>query len=378
MKSKNITLGIVGGGQLGRMLAEAAKKLGIKTIVLDPTPNSPAAQVADEQIIGDFKDGAKIKLLAKKSDFITFEIESANSKALKNLVNQDYKIQPDPKTLEVIQDKLSQKNFLLANNLPCAQFDQVSGRKDIEKAAEYLGYPLVLKARFHGYDGRGNAVIKSKIDISPALSKLKGKKLYVEKYIPFEKELAIQIVRNTKGKTVTFPLVETIQKNNICHIVKYPAQVSPKVEKQARQLSQKTVKALYGAGVFGIEMFLTKEDSVLINEIAPRVHNSGHWTIEGCTASQFEEHVRAVCNMPLKSARPKTKAAVMINILGKRSGPAKARGLEKIQKMPGVFVHIYGKFETRVERKMGHITVLGNNLQSCLKKAVIARSLISI
>ncbi len=378
MKNKNITLGIVGGGQLGRMLVEAAKKLNIKTIVLDPTPQSPAAQVANEQIVGDFKDGRKIRLLAKKSDFITFEIESANAKTLQKLVESGYHIQPDPRTLETIQDKLLQKQFLLANSLPSAQFTQVSSYADIIKAAEYLGYPLVLKARFHGYDGRGNAIINSKKDIKSALVKLKGKKLYLEKYIHFKKELAIQIVRNTKGQTRTFPIVETIQKNNICHIVKYPASVQFQVQKQAKMLAKKTVSALFGAGVFGIEMFLTKENKVLINEIASRVHNSGHWTIEGCQTSQFDEHIRAVCNISLKSTKPKVKAAVMINILGDRNEPAKLKGLQKVKKLPGVYVHIYGKFETRKERKMGHITVIDKSLKSAFKKAQKARSLISI
>ena len=237
---------------------------------------------------------------------------------------------------------------------------------------------MVLKARFHGYDGRGNVVIKGEKDIKSALEKLKGKKLYVEKFIPFKKELAIQIVRNIQGKTMAFPLVETVQKNNICHIVKYPSKVTPSVEREAKILSQKTMTALHGAGVFGIEMFLTNDNKVLINEIAPRVHNSGHWTIEGCQTSQFEEHIRAVCNLPLKPIKPKTKSAVMINILGNRNGSAKLNGLEKIQSMPGVFVHIYGKFETRIERKLGHITVIGKTIDECLKKAQKARALITI
>lgn len=374
MKKK---LGIIGGGQLGMMMAEAAQKLKISTIVLDPTPQSPAGQITD-QIVGDFKDPTEIEKLASDAEFVTFEIESANAKALKNLELQNVQVNPSSKSLEIIQDKFLQKHFLMANSLPCVDFTRVATKEDILRAAEYLGYPAVLKARFYAYDGRGNAVIKSQKDVAPALEKLKNTELYIEEFIPFEKELAVQIVRDTKGNIKTYPLVVTIQKNNICDVVKYPAEVSKEIETEAIKIADKTVSVLYGAGVFGVEMFLTKDGKVLVNEIAPRVHNSGHWTIEGCNTSQFENHVRAVCSLPLGSTSPKVKSAVMINILGERDGKAQLTGLEKIEKKPNTYVHIYGKHNTKIERKMGHITVTGSNLETVYKEAMVARKLISI
>lgn len=371
------TLGIVGGGQLGRMLAEAAKNIGVSTLVLDPTPNSPAGHVT-EQIIGAYTSAAQIKKLSKRVKFITYEIEGANAKVLKELRKSGVSVEPNPETLEVIQDKLNQKQFLLSNELPIPEFSIVKNENDIKRIATYLGYPLVLKARFHGYDGRGNIVIKREKEIKKALLKLKGKELYVEKFIPFVKELAIQVARSKSGKIKMYPLVETIQENNICHIVKYPANVPPKITNQATKIARKIVQLFSGAGVFAIEMFTTSEGVVLVNEIAPRVHNSGHWTIEGAVSSQFENHVRAVCNLPLKSTKPRVKAAVMINILGRRNGQVKPKGFSKILKKKGVHLHLYDKLETRIERKMGHINVVGDSLNTCLKNAVWARGEVSI
>lgn len=371
------TLGIIGGGQLGRMLTEAAQKLKISTVVLDPTPKSPAGQITN-QIVGDFKNPNEIRKLSKEVKFLTYEIESANAQVLQELGERGVQVNPSPKSLEVIQDKFLQKHFLMGYNLPVPDFTRVENDKDIKKAAKYLGYALVLKSRFHAYDGRGNAVIKKESDIKKALTKLKGSELYIEEFIPFEKELAVQIARDTSGNLTAFPLVETIQKNSICHIAKYPAGVSRTIERSALEIANNTVSKLFGAGVFAIELFLTKDGKILINEIAPRVHNSGHWTIEGCNVSQFENQVRAVCSMPLVVPKAKYKAAVMINILGNRNGSAKLDGIEKIKKMDGVYAHIYGKFETRVERKMGHITVVGDNPNQVLENAIRSRNMISI
>lgn len=371
------TLGIIGGGQLGRMLVEAAQKLNISTIVLDPTPNSPAGQITD-QIIGDFKDPSQIKKLAKEVKYLTYEIESANAEVLKFLEQKGAIVNPSPKSLEVIQDKFLQKHFLMGYDLPVPDFTRIETEKDIKKAAAYLGYPLVLKSRFHAYDGRGNALINNESEIKPAIKKLEKSELYIEEYVHFEKELAVQIARDTNGKLVTFPVVETIQKNNICHVVKYPAQIPTKAKNDALEIADKTVSKLFGAGVFAVELFLTKENKILINEIAPRVHNSGHWTTEGCNVSQFENHIRAVCELPLIQPKATSKAAVMINILGEKNSAANPVGLEKINKINGAYVHLYGKFETRIERKMGHITLTGENLDNLYKAAINARKMISI
>ncbi len=373
----NPILAIVGGGQLGRMLVEAAQKIKVNTVVLDPTPNSPAGQLTT-QIVGDYKNYSDVKKLAGKADFLTFEVEGANAQGLQEMQAAKLPVNPSPSTLEMIQDKFTQKTFLLANNIPVVEFTGVNSRKDIIRTAKYLGYPLVLKARFGGFDGRGNIVIKRESDIKSALSKMAGQKLYIEKYIPFAKEIAIQIVRDSQGKTYPYPIVETIQKNNICHVVKYPPKVSAKVLNKAQEIATKVATLMSGSGVFAIEMFVTKNGNVVVNEIAPRVHNSGHWTIEGAKTSQFENHVRAVCNLPIKSTSPTTKSAVMINILGNRNGTSKPINAQQIEKSYGVFVHIYGKFETKPDRKMGHITALGANLETTYKKALTARKAISI
>jgi 5-(carboxyamino)imidazole ribonucleotide synthase len=371
-------IGIVGGGQLGRMMAFDAKKLGFTVTVIDPTPNSPTGQVVDRQIVADFYDKKAIRELGKISDFLTSEIEFSDSKILDELSQKGVQIHPSAKTFGTINDKLEQKKFLRKAGLPVADFIEVETKDDIQNAAKNFGYPLLLKARFDAYDGRGNALIKNKSQIDIGLNKLRRKKLYVEKFVSFTKELAAVVARSTKGEIVSYPVVETIHKNNICHIVIAPAPVDKKVTNKAKRLAIKTMQHLKGAGVFGIEMFLTKNGKVLINEIAPRVHNSGHFTIEGCRTSQFEQHIRAVTGLPLGSIEMTAPSAVMINILGERQSPAQVKGLEKILKMPNVFVHIYGKAETKNERKMGHITVLGKTVKEAYNKAIKARKLLMI
>ncbi|MBI3341640.1 5-(carboxyamino)imidazole ribonucleotide synthase [Candidatus Curtissbacteria bacterium] len=307
------TLGIIGGGQLGRMITQAAHDLKLKVIVLDPTPQSPAGIIADKQIIGDFKDPKQIEKLGKIVDYLTFEIESANTQILKKLAKSGVSINPPGETLEIIQDKFLQKQFLQKLNIPIADFAVVNSQIDLEQFIQKYKYPVILKARVHGYDGRGNALIRKKAEIKEAFKKV-GRQAYVEKVIPLKRELAIQVARNIKGQIKSYPLVETIQKNNICHYVLAPAKGTKKIELQAAKIAKKVITNFAGAGVFGIEMFETPNGQVLLNEIAPRVHNSGHYTIEACKTSQFEQHVRAVSNLPLGATTMKAKAAVMVNI----------------------------------------------------------------
>jgi 5-(carboxyamino)imidazole ribonucleotide synthase len=389
-------IGIVGGGQLGRLIAIDAKKLGFTVNIIDPTPNSPAGQIADRQIIADYNDEKAIRQLAKISDFLTFEIELANAKILDELSANGLKINPSAKTLTIIKDKLSQKQFLKKAKIPVADFIEIKATSrdstpkqwsnetikiisnEIKQAAKKFGYPLLLKARLDAYDGRGNALIKSEKQIDQGTKKLWGRKLYVEKFIPFVKELAIMVGRNTNGEIISYPVVETIHKNNICHIVMVPAPVDKKIQAKAKHLAEKVMKQFFGAGMFGIEMFLTTDGKVLINEIAPRVHNSGHYTIEATVTSQFEQHARAITGLPFGSTELKTPSAVMVNILGERDGTAQPTGVEEVEKLPGATVHIYGKLQTRIERKMGHITVVGDSLDKTLRLAKKARKMITI
>jgi 5-(carboxyamino)imidazole ribonucleotide synthase len=371
-------IGIVGGGQLGRMLAFEAKRLGFHVSVIDPTPHSPAGQVVDAQIVAPYQDEKAIRELASKSDFLTFEIELANAAILDELSKSGLQINPSAKTLTIIKDKLLQKQFLKKARIPVADFVAVETTEDIKKAATQFGYPLLLKARFDAYDGRGNALVKSEKEIENAVEKLKGRKLYVEKFVPFVKELAVMVARSTKGEIKVYPVVETVHRNNICHIVYAPAAVKPSVKKKAEKLATAVMKNLKGAGVFGIEMFLTKKSEVIINEIAPRVHNSGHYTIEACVTNQFEQHIRAVTGLPLGSTQMLTPAAVMVNILGERQGTAEVKNLEKVLEIPNIYVHVYGKAETKLERKMGHITAIDKSLSKAYKKAITARKMLKI
>lgn len=372
-------IGIIGGGQLGKMMVAEAKKMGFFVTILDPTPNSPAGQVADQQIIADFNDQDAIIRVAEQSDYLTFEIENTNGSFLDRLEKKvTCKINPSGKSWRLFQDKLKQKQLFNKENIPTPNFLQIESIQDLKKAVKTLKFPLLLKARFNAYDGRANALIKEKSDISKAWEKLQGKKLYAEEFVPFDKELAVMVARSDKGEIVHYPVVETVQKNNICHFVLAPAQISPLAKKRAIDMALKTIKLLKGSGVFGIEMFKTSDDKILINEIAPRVHNSGHYTIEACVTSQFEQHIRAITGLPLGKTTMKAPSAVMINILGDRVGEAKVKGLEKALKLSNVAVHIYGKKQTKVERKMGHITVVGDNIGKVYNKAILARKYISI
>lgn len=360
------------------MLVFAAKKLGFYVTVIDPTPASPAGQVADRQLIANYNDEKAIRELASISDYLTFEIELANADILDEYSRNGLMVNPSAATLGIIKDKLSQNEFLKKSGIPIADFEKVDSRDEILKVAKKFGYPFLLKARLDAYDGRGNALINSEQEIDIGLKKLPGRKLYVEKFVPFNKELSVVAARDINGNIVEYPVVETIHKNNICHTVIAPAPINKKLTEKAKQLAFQVMDHLQGAGVFAIEMFLTNDGDILVNEIAPRVHNSGHLTIEACVTSQFEQHIRAVTGLPLGNTDMTSPASVMVNILGDRTGNAEPEGLDKALKIPGVSVHIYGKTETKPERKMGHITAIADTTENALIKAKEARELISI
>ena len=370
-------IGIIGGGQLGRMLALAAIPLGFEVTVLDPTPNCPAS-VCAKQIIGSFKDADAIFKLAAQVDYLTFEIESVNAEALKQLFTQGKQINPQPQMLALIKDKFAQKEFYQQHNIPCADSVNVTTIEEVKKIAEEFSYPLVLKVRFDAYDGRGNAVIENEGEIEAAFSKLGGKNLYVERFVPFQKELAVMVARATTGEVKSYPVVESIQKNNICHAVIAPAKIATNLATLTQKFAEQVVSHFQGAGVFGVEMFLTNDNKILINEIAPRVHNSGHYTTEACVTSQFEQHIRAVCGLPLGDTAMKMPAAVMLNILGQCYGGADVQGLEHALVLGGVNVHFYGKTETKPERKMGHLTAVADSIELAMTKAEQALAGLSI
>jgi 5-(carboxyamino)imidazole ribonucleotide synthase len=372
-------IGIIGGGQLGKMIAHEARRMSFKVIVLDPTEGCPASKIADEQIVADFKDEAAIMRLAEKSDVLTYEIELANSTALKQLEAKNYPVRPAPETLRIIQNKHRQKSFLQEHGIAVPDFELVNSEEHLQELCRKFGLPAVLKATEDSYDGRGNFVIKSKDDVHKAYEYFKGREIMLEKFVPFTKEVSIMVARNPSGQIESFPVVENIHKDSVLDTTIAPAQISRKVEQKAIKMAKRTMQVLHGAGIFGIEMFVTKKGDVLINEIAPRVHNSGHYTNEACSVSQFEQHLRAVLDLPL--AKPELLSpAVMINILGPEGfdGVYAVTGLNAMMKVPGAELYIYGKKMSKPHRKLGHVTATGRTAREALARAKKARNAITL
>jgi 5-(carboxyamino)imidazole ribonucleotide synthase len=370
-------IGIIGGGQLGLMTSEAARAMGYAGVtVLDPTPQSPASSVA-QQIVGSLKDPAALHELARRADILTYEIEHINTDALYVLQAEGQKIHPSPTILAIIQNKYQQKEFLAQHDIPVAPYMSISSPADIELAVEKWGYPLVLKAKKDAYDGRGNARINQPQDIVPALAKLGDRELYVEQCLELEKEIGLMIARNERGDTACHPVVEMIHERDICQVVLAPAPISGSLQAEAQDIARQAIDYLRGVGIFGVELFLDKQGKLWLNEIAPRPHNLGHYTIEACRTSQFAQHLRAITNLSLGPTKMRYPAAVMINVLGTHNGPADPYWLDEYD-TEHVFVHLYGKRETRIDRKMGHITAVGDDLTSVYELAKEARAALSI
>lgn len=371
-------IGIVGGGQLGRMLTEAALPMGLSVTVIDPAKNAPAAQVGATQIQAPLTSQDALATLGGETDVITFEIEHIDTNTLIEMANSGINVSPHPETLHMIKDKLAQKQFLRTVDIPVADFYEVKNPHDVTQLADTIRFPLLLKTRFGGFDGRGNSLIRDETELAAAFTKLHGKELYVEPYVSFEKELAVIIARGSNGESHTYPVVETIHKNNICHMVLAPAPIPEDTARKATEIAIQTLHHLQGAGIFTIEMFLLKNGEILVNEIAPRVHNAGHFTIEACSTSQFTQHLLAITGQELKNTEMIVPAAAMINILGSHTGIADPKGKELAEQIPGVHVHFYGKTEVRHDRKMGHITATAETLDLAMQHAIKARELITI
>jgi len=372
------TIGIIGGGQLGRMLTLAALPLGFRVVVVNPTPDSPAAQVGAEEIVADLYNSDALQELADKSDFITIEIEHLDVDKLQTIERLGKPVNPSPEIIRIIQDKLFQKEFLDSAGIPVAPFVGIESEKEAATALKQFGGKMLIKTRLGAYDGRGNMVVENEADIKKAFEQFADTPLYAEQFIPFEKELAVMVARSMNDDIALYPIVETIHERNICIEVLAPAPVSADIHKKATDVANSVAELLQGAGTFGIEMFLTKSGKVLVNEIAPRVHNSGHYTTEASRTSQFEQHIRAISNLPLGDTSMVVPAAVMINILGERDGPTKLEGLAKALSIPETSVHFYGKSPTKIDRKMGHITSTGKTIEEARERARAARKAISI
>lgn len=372
------TIGIVGGGQLGRMLTLAALPLGFKVVVVDPGQNSPAAQVGATEITGDLYDEKALRQLAELADFITVEIEHLDADILEKLAASGVPVNPAPETIRLIQDKYAQKQFFAAHGIPVAPFAELVSYEDGVKLLKKFGGKMLVKTRLGAYDGRGNMVVGSLEELKQALEHFAGKSLYAEKFVPFSKELAVMAARSIHGEVVTYPVVETIHKRNICLEVLAPAPVSTVIANRARRVAGNVAGLLKGAGMFGIELFLTSDGKILVNEVAPRVHNSGHYTMDAARTSQFEQHIRAITGLPLGNTSLVTPAAAMINILGEDNHPTEVTGLHEALSIPETNVHLYGKSPTKVDRKMGHINATGKTIAQARARARKARKVFDI
>ncbi len=376
MNPKNRVIGIVGGGQLGRMTIQEARKMDIEVVVLTPSHPSPASDIADDYIIGDLYDSEKIVELSEKCDILTYEIEHINVETLKKIEEKGKIVNPSSKVLEIIQDKSLQKEVLLKNNLPTSRFERITD-ENLESLLENFTFPLVQKACKGGYDGKGVFVLKSKEDIK---NMIKAPSFF-EEFVPFEREIATMVARNKNGEIEIYPIVDMVfdEKTNMCDITVCPSSLNEKLQIKAKEIAKKAVEALDGIGIFGVEMFVTKEGEILINEVAPRPHNSGHYTIEGTLTSQYEQYIRAIMNLPLGSSEI-VKPSVMINLFGEEGyeGKVEIKGFSEALSIKGANIHLYGKKDTKAHRKMGHITVLDDNIDLALEKAKKAKSLIKI
>ncbi|TAE03796.1 MAG: 5-(carboxyamino)imidazole ribonucleotide synthase [Oscillatoriales cyanobacterium] len=347
-------VGVVGGGQLAWMMGSAASKLGIELVVQTPLATDPAISIASDTVLAAIDDVNATAELANRSDVITFENEFVDLDGLRTLENQGVLFQPSLSSLYPLLDKYVQRCYLQDLGLPTPRFWQWDCSQDLP-----LDFPLVIKVRRHGYDGQGTFVVKDSASLESICINLKGVALLVEEFVPFDRELAVIAARSAQGEIAIYPIVETQQENQVCRLVIAPARISLEIEAEASAIARTLLNSLQAVGVFGIELFLTADNQLLVNEIAPRTHNSGHFTIDACKTSQFEQHLRAVCQLPLGNCDLNSAGAVMVNLLGYESAESDySEKRKQLAQIEGAFVHWYGKKVSRPGRKLGHVTVL--------------------
>jgi 5-(carboxyamino)imidazole ribonucleotide synthase len=351
-------IGVIGGGQLAWMIAESAASLGINLIVQTPNPDDPALSIVTDKILAKIDDFSATAALAKRCDIITFENEFVDVIALENLAQNGVIFRPKLSTLSQILDKHQQLQSLKKLGLPTPKFSLIN-EDLIENNRLIKTYPVVLKSRRHGYDGQGTFIIKNREDLEKIGKKIGWYSLLLQEYVPFIKELAVIAVRSISGEIAIYPIVETIQINQVCLQVTTPAAISQEIAEKINSIAQQLLEGLDLIGVCGIELFLTKDNQILINEIAPRTHNSGHLTINACQTSQFEQHLRAISGLPLGSTALKYQGAVMVNLLGMQSETNDyIEKRQKLAEIPNSHLYWYGKNQSRPGRKMGHITIV--------------------
>ncbi|WP_026946424.1 5-(carboxyamino)imidazole ribonucleotide synthase [Algoriphagus marincola] len=375
MSKKNQILGVLGGGQLGRMLIQSAINYNQDIHILDPDPNAPCRDLCQKFVNGSLRDFDTVYQFGQGCDIITIEIESVNTEALEKLQKEGKQVFPQPEIIRLIQDKREQKQFYQKNGIPTADFILAADQEDVLRNKAFL--PAVNKLGKDGYDGRGVQILRDESDLDKAFD-APG---LLEKLIDFETEIAVTVARNEKGDLIAYPAVECAfhPTANLVEFLFAPASISPEVAEKAEKIAKEVITKLGMVGILAVEMFVTKEGDVLVNEIAPRPHNSGHHTIEANFTSQFEQHLRSVMNWPLGATDLRTPAA-MINLLGEDGyiGEAYVEGMEEAVSEKGVYIHLYGKKVTKPFRKMGHVTVLDENVDNLKKRAIAIKNLIKI
>ncbi|MBS9767444.1 MAG: 5-(carboxyamino)imidazole ribonucleotide synthase [Flavobacteriaceae bacterium] len=377
--SSSFTLGILGGGQLGRMLLSETQKFDIYTLVLDNSEQAPCAKICEEFYQGDLLDFDTVYQFGKKVDVLTIEIENVNIDALEKLEQEGVTVFPKPKNIRTIQNKAVQKQFYKDNEIPTAPFEKYATLEELKHFVdiEMWRFPFVWKSAQFGYDGNGVKVVRSFDD----LKDLPKGECIAESLIPFKNELAVIVARNERGEVVTYPVVEMEfhpEANQVEYVI-CPARISDKVANKAKEIALKVVKDFDFVGLLAVEMFQTETDEILVNEVAPRPHNSGHYSIEASYTNQFEQHLRSILNLPLGKTESKT-AGVMVNLVGAEgySGNVVYQNMEKILKMEGVTPHIYGKKQTRPFRKMGHITIVHKDINKARELAQMVKDTIRV
>lgn len=368
-----LRIGILGAGQLAKMMAQEAYKLGLNVNTIDKSNETPAGDMTQNEFSLGWDNNDELDKFIEISDVITLENEFIDPTILK-YIEQKRPVYPSSKTISLIQDKFIQKETFHNAGIDVPLYSEINSIEDAIEFGKQNGFPYILKARKFSYDGYGNFSVKSTND---AISGFKHfnpnekveRPLYAEKFVNFTKELAVMVVRGLNGEIKTYPCVETIQQNHICHEVIAPAEIDEKYRTKAQELAIKCVEAIDGIGIFGVEMFIDKNNNILVNEIAPRPHNSGHYTIEACFTSQFENGIRAVLGVPLGSTEMINNYAIMINLLGERDGSGVPKNINEFLKFDKVKLHLYNKKTSRKGRKMGHITLIGNDLNEIKQTA---------
>ncbi|MBB6455152.1 5-(carboxyamino)imidazole ribonucleotide synthase [Salirhabdus euzebyi] len=356
------TIGIIGGGQLGRMMAIAAKEMGYKIAVLDPTKNSPTGQIADMEVVAPFHDLDAAKRLAETSDIITYEFENIDVGVLAWLEDHAY-LPQGSELIRTTQDRAYEKEAIEKSNAKVVPYYLVNTLEDLTKATQIIGIPSVLKTRRGGYDGKGQVMIRDEADVKEAKTLLKYGPCILEKFLDFEQEISVVVNRSVAGETKAFPVAENIHVDHILMQSIVPARISENIKTQAESLAINLAESMQMVGTLGVEMFLTRDGDIFINELAPRPHNSGHYTMNGCNTSQFEQHIRAICNWPLGSTKL-IDPIVMMNILGEHM----EKTIEAIPQFDSCKLHLYGKDEVKHKRKMGHLNILGEDVESIIEK----------